>query len=270
MKYIKSVFTSLLLLLLMTACNSRTTPEPPMPTAIMPVEPVSTPLSIETEPASESATGEPDLIAVKFIETERVIPVSLDPVSESQDVASQYLQATDDGSNLWAGGSIRDSNFFSLEIVSLNHDSPDLISVTFPLNLNITKATDSTTDLNILSPTAGGGGGAAIIFPSLPLQAGEFELMPDDPNSVTLMKDIQQPFYFFNMPCVQTGVFDLQFMIPYNVTGNMVTQERTFDYTIQIVCPESATLWRLADPSSGQIENEGRWKFQNNHYILQP
>lgn len=95
-------------------------------------------------------------------------------------------------------------------------------------------------------------------------------MMPDDPSPVILMKDVQQLTYFFDMSCVHSGVFNLQFTIPYSVTGNTVTQERTLDYTIQLVCPESATLWRLADLSSGQIENEGHWKFQNNHYILQP
>ena len=240
-----------------------------MPTSTMSVEPASTPIPKETELVSESAPSEPDLIAVKFIDSERVIPADLDPASQPQEAVSQYLQTTNDGSNLWAGGSTMDSNYFALDIVPVSHDTPELISVTFPLNLSVTKIADSLANLNFLSPMSGGGGGVAKNFPSLPLQAGEFEMMPDDPSPVILMKDVQQLSYNFFMPCVQTGVFDLQFMIPYSVTGNMVTQERTFDYTIQIVCPESATLWLLSDPNVGRIKNGGTWIFQDGRYAPQ-
>ena len=94
MSYFKSVFASLLLLLLITACNSATTPELPMPTSIMPVEPASAPIPKETELVSESGSSEPDLIAVKFIDSERVIPADLDPASQPQEAVSQYLQTT--------------------------------------------------------------------------------------------------------------------------------------------------------------------------------
>jgi hypothetical protein len=270
MSYFKSVFASLLLLLLMTACNAESTLEPPVPTAIMTVETVSTPLPIETEPVSESVGGDPDLIAVKFIDAARVIPAGLDPSSQSQEVVSQYLQTTGDGSNLWAGGLIGDSNIFFLEIVGVNQDLPNIISVTFPLRLKIVEKIESIEDVSMLSPMGGGGGGGELkIFPSLSLQAGEFEMMPDDPSPVNLMKDVQQLTYFFDMSCAHSGVFDLQFTIPYSVTGNMVTQERTLDYTIQLVCPESATLWHLSDPNTGQIENGGTWIFQDGRYVPQ-
>ena len=269
MNYFKSVFTFLLLLLFITACNSETTPELPTPSPTIPVEAVSTPLPIETEPVPESVTGEPDLIAVKFMDANRVIPAGLDPVSQPQEAVSQYLQTTNDGSNLWAGSSVRGSNFFTLEILPVRHDFPELITVTFPLHLNVTKTTDSLSNSNVISPMGGGGGGNTKFFPSLSLQAGEFELMPDEPEPVILMKDVQQLSYIFEMPCAQAGMFVLQFVIPYSVTGNMVTQERTFEYTIQIACPESANLWLLSDPNAGQIENGGTWIFQGGRYVPQ-
>jgi len=172
MNYFKSVFT--LLLLLVTACNSETTPEPPIPTSTVPVETVSTPLPIENEPVSEATADEPDLIAVKFMDTNRVIPAGLDPVSQPREAISQYLQTTNDGSNLWAGCSVRGSNFFTLEILPVSHDLPELISVTFPLYLNVTKTTDSLSNSNVISLMGGGGGGNTKFFPSFSLQAGEF------------------------------------------------------------------------------------------------
>jgi len=93
--------------------------------------------------------------------------------------------------------------------------------------------------------------------------------MPDEPDPVILMKDVQQLSYIFEMPCAQAGMFDLQFVIPYSVSGNKVTKERTFDYTIQIACPESANLWLLSDSNAGQIENGGTWIFQGGRYVLQ-
>jgi len=270
MSFFKYMFIPLSMLLLVTACNAETTPEPQMPTSTISVEPISTPLPTETNSVTESVSiSELDLIAVKFIDPERVVPADLDPVTQAQAVVSQYLQTTGDGSNLWAGGSIMDSNHFFLEVEALSHDSPNLISVTFPLHLSITEEADSLTDLNILSPMGGGGGGIAKNFPSLPLQAGEFELIPDDPTSVILMKAVEQLSYNFTMSCLQSGVFDLQFEIPYSVTGNMTEAEHTFEYGIQVVCPESATLWLLSDPDSGQIENGGRWFFQDGRYVLQ-
>lgn len=270
MRIFKTLFIPLSMFLLMTACNTGVVPEPPMPTSTtIPVEPPSTPLPTETKSVTEPMADEPDLIAVKFIDSERVIPAALDPTSQSQEMVSQYLQTTGDGSNLWAGGSIQGSNFYSLEILPASYDLPELISVTFPLYLNVTKTTDSLSDANIIFPTRGGGGGNSKFFPSLPLQEGSFELMPDEPAPVILMKDVQQLFYFFDMPCVQTGVFDLQFSIPYSVTRNMVTQESIFEYTIQLACPESATLWLLSDPNAGQIENGGTWIFQGGRYVPQ-
>ena len=95
-------------------------------------------------------------------------------------------------------------------------------------------------------------------------------MMPDDPSPVTFNEGCTTTHVqFFDMPCVHSGVFDLQFTIPYSVTGNMVTQERTFDYTIQLVCPESATLWHLSDPNAGQMENGGTWIFQDGRYAPQ-
>jgi hypothetical protein len=277
MNYFKCVFASLLLLSLITACNAELIADAPLPTATIPAEIVSTPFPTETEPVSESTMSEPDLIAVKFNDPERVVPADLDPATQPQEVISQYLQTIGDGSNLWAGGSVQSSNIFTLEILSVSHDLPELISVTFPLYLKITKTTDSISisisisNSNILFPMGGGGGGGNTkFFSSISLQAGEFELMPDEPDPVILMKDVQQLFYFFDMPCIQTGVFDLQFVIPYSVTGNMVTQERTFEYTIQLACPESATLWLLSDPNTGQIKNGGRWFFQDAQYVPLP
>jgi hypothetical protein len=271
MNYFKSMFASLLLLSLITACNAEIIDEAPLPTATIPVEIVSTPLPTETEPVSESTMSEPDLIAVKFNDPGRVVPADLNPATQSQEVVSQYLQTIKDGSNLWAGGSIQSSNLFTLEILPVSHDLPELISVTFPLYLNVTKTTDSLSNANLFSPMGGGGGGGNTkFFPSISLQTGEFELMPDEPDPVILIKDVQQLFCFFDMPCIQTGVFDLLFVIPYSVTGNMVTQERTFEYTIQFACTESATLWLLSDPNTGQIENGGRWFFQDAQFVPLP
>ena len=93
-------------------------------------------------------------------------------------------------------------------------------------------------------------------------------MMPDDSSPVVLMKDVQQLTYFFDMSCVHSGAFNLRFTIPYSVTGNMETEERTLDYTIQLFCPESATLWHLSDPDAGQIESVGTWIFQDGRYKL--
>ena len=218
-----------------------------------------------------SAASDPDLIAVKFIDPERVIPAGLDPALQPQEVVSQYLQKTRDGSNLWAGGSVVGSNFYMLEILLISQDLPELISVAFPLRLKITEKIESLKDVSILSLMGGGGGVRELkVFPSLSLQAGEFEMMPDDPSPVILMKDVRQLTYFFDMSCVHSGVFDLQFTIPYSVTGNMVTKERTLDYTTQLVCPEFASLWHLSDPNAGQLENVGTWIFQDGRYVRLP
>lgn len=274
MNYKKYACIIFLMTLLLTACNAGTsqeTPAPPStPTVLVPTKTVTIPEPQKTEPVLIESDDEPALLSIKFVGFERVLPADMDIATQSEAVVSQYAQMTGAGSNLWAAGSIQDIIFFSLKVESVNQDAPELISATFPIQLHVTETDITQEDVHILSQIGAGGGRESIYFSTLPLQAGEFELTPDDPSPVILTKEVEQISYDFTMSCTQSGVFELDFKIPYTVTGNMETSEYVHEYTIQVICPETATLWYLMDLDNGQIENGGRWAFQGTHYVPLP
>ncbi len=253
--------------LFIAACSAKTIQEAPTPTILVPTETLPTPLPTATQPVIEKAADEPDLISVHFIDSEQVIPADMDIALQEQEVVSQFSQITSDGSNLWAAGSIQDINFFTLKINTLNQDLPEAISISFPLQLDITESADPYADVNIISLIGSGGGAESRYFPTPPLQTGAFELTPDEPSPVNLTDEADQIAFDFAMSCQQSGAFDLNFKIPYTVEGNEKTKEHSFEYGIQIVCPETATLWYLMDKDNGQIEDGGRWIFQDTHYV---
>jgi len=178
--------TVLMVALLVTACNAGTPQEPQAPaltpTLSVPTKTSTIPVPQNTEPVLTESVDEPDLLSVKFVSFERVLPADMDIATQSEAVISQYAKITGDGSNLWAAGSIQEIIFFSLMVESVNQDAPELISATFPLQLRVTETTITQEDVHILSQIGAGGGRESRYFSALPLQAGEFELSPDDPS----------------------------------------------------------------------------------------
>ena len=119
----------------------------------------------------------------------------------------------------------------------------------------------------MVAPMGGGGGGDIKVFAPFPLQAGEFDVMPDDPSPVTLsLSDIPSFPYMFTMTCQQAGLFDLTFTIPYSVTEASGSQDRAAIYTVLFACPQSATVWGIGGL---ELQKMNQIVFQNGEYVVQ-
>jgi len=259
----KSILFLLILLLLTSGCA---TPAPgtPVPTGMnTPIAPASPTASAEAQ-VVPTQDAQPDLIKVGLLDSFRVIPANLDPVSQAQEITSQYRSVTTGSSETWAGGTVMAGHRFSLVIDSLSQSAQESITLKVPIHLTITAANTSADGLNILAPMGGGGGGG-ITFPVMPLKPGEFDLMPDNPGPVILTADMPGNSYDLDMSCQQAGVFDLKFNIPYAVSAAAGTQERAMIYSISLACPQNETVWML-DSVTGQITNRGQWALQNGQY----
>ena len=262
-------------ILLLSGCASKTAAEAPMPSVAVSEEvlptlaPTSIPLPSETPMVAQVETDLFDPVTVKFVSGERVVPADMDLVSLPQEVVAQYTQVIADGSNSWAGASIKDANHFLLQIDATDPNAADLLKVFFPIHLSIKNFNAPLNDVNLLMPMSGGGG-VMKSFAPLALQAGEYDFLPDDPSPLILKKDVEEIFYLFHMPCVQSGAFDLNFTIPYTLMGNQVERDYTYEYTVQLICPQSVNLWILPHEMEGEIENGGRWVFQGDRYVQQP
>jgi hypothetical protein len=206
------------LLLLVTGCGSpatvapipTNTPFPPAPTSVL-TEVQVVPNQAQYVPAQASA----GLIKIYFDHSIRLIPATLDPEKQSGEIAAQYQDVVSKRSETWAGGMISKEGSLLLQINPVSQDK--IITLKYPVHLSVVQTNASVDNLNMIMPMGGGGGGGGDIkvFSRLPLQTGEFDLMPEDSNPTTL--SFLFP-YLFNVTCQQAGMFDLIFRIPYSVT----------------------------------------------------
>lgn len=239
--------------------------------------PANTPTPVaptETQIIPTPTALEPDLIEAGFSPWDRLIPADLDPTTQSKEIAAEYESVNQDGSNSWAGaivGDYGDYGGFTLDIKPLTQKR--MITLKYPVHVSIKLADASVDDLNLVNPLGGGGGGSYKQFPLLPLQTGEYDLLPDDPSPVDLvLPDMPDLSYYFTASCRQAGRFDLTFTIPYSVTEPSGIRQRVKIYMVSLVCPQSAVLWALTHDGNdiAYLEKMSQWVFEDGHYIQKP
>jgi hypothetical protein len=213
------------------------------------------------------------MLKIGFVVPDRLIPTSLDPLTQSSDIAGRYHQIMTDQSEIWYGGTFQGAHSFSLEISTLSTNPAETVRLRFPIHLIVSKTQEPAEKLNIISQMGGGGDGTASrTFSDIELRDGEWDIVPEELNSYDLrVGEFSSMPYIFNTVCQQAGIYKLEFSIPYTLLDGVGTETPASTYYIvSLACPQSATLWFWNGEPKGQLEKFGSFIFQDGQYIPQP
>lgn len=240
---------------------------------------IDLPSSLPTDPpASLSATGIPLVLetasdlAIGHIDPIRIVPFNLDPATNFDQVLAEYKKVMID--NLqpmnWFSGTPNGKFKFQLTLDLATETSSQVITLRYPIRVTISPTEVSAQSLNLISPAFSGGGGVTNSFPSFDLQPGTVAISPTDifgqEMSAGQMTGI---LYDINSACVQTGVYNVFFQIPYDITESGVTQSKMTTYNMVLACPQEVKAW-MFNPDDGTLSGTQNLVFENGQYMAKP
>jgi hypothetical protein len=75
--------------------------------------------------------------------------------------------------------------------------------------------------------------------------------------------------YDISAACVQTGVYNVFFQIPYDVTNSEGTESKLVTYTMILACPQELNVW-MFNPDDDSLSARQTLLFENGKYIQKP
>ncbi|MBL8077078.1 MAG: hypothetical protein JNM55_03875 [Anaerolineales bacterium] len=264
----KPILTILSTMILLTACGpAATIPATTIPTT----QPTETSIPV---PPTEAMPAPLEMLAelnLSHIDPLRVIPSALDPNTSFEQVLAEYTNLADGNSQpmTWFSGTANGKFDFQLDLDLAPSAVGQTITFQTPLRVTIASTEASAQSLNLISPAFSGGGGLTNSFPTFNVQPGTIELNPDEVYGMELAPGgASGILHGIHAACVQTGIYNVTFQIPYNVTANGVTQSKMIPYSMVLACPLEETVW-IFDPETEALVGTQNLIFQNGTYVQQ-
>jgi len=213
---------------------------------------------------------QPPLVQLDYDNAVRVVPALLDPHTQFDEIVAQYRGLSERAQPTgWYGGTVSGAINFQIGL-RLPAGSPARVVLGFPIRVTISRTEDAADEMDILRPTYAGGGGVFNTFPEFALKPGQFDALPSAISAAELASGAATEVgYGFSAACSEPGVFQADFLFPYEVHEGSRLRSQLVPFSVVLACPQVATVWAF-DPETGALDGTTTLVLRDGRYTPQP